>query len=96
MYRSSHRLSAWGARDLSSSNYKGSLWVDFVPDLGVEDVKSLFSEHKLLVAVTLLCNLNSNGWFSIAPYSAICSVSHMVDLYQPFLFTMMHLAQRYK
>ncbi|KAL3810626.1 hypothetical protein ACJIZ3_000676 [Penstemon smallii] len=40
------RLSAWGARDLSESEYKGSLLVDFVPDLHIEDVKSLLYQHK--------------------------------------------------
>ncbi|KAI3462961.1 hypothetical protein Pfo_019624 [Paulownia fortunei] len=40
------RLSAWGARDLSDSDYKGSLLVDFVPDLHIEDVKSFLIQHK--------------------------------------------------
>ncbi|EPS60882.1 hypothetical protein M569_13919, partial [Genlisea aurea] len=40
------RLSAWGARELSSSGYKGALLVDFVPDLHIEDVKSLLTQHK--------------------------------------------------
>ncbi|GFP90351.1 uncharacterized protein ytfp [Phtheirospermum japonicum] len=40
------RLSAWGARDLSGSDYKGSLIVDFVPDLHLDDVKSLLIQHK--------------------------------------------------
>ncbi|XP_052191082.1 uncharacterized protein LOC127800495 [Diospyros lotus] len=40
------RLSAWGARDLSSSDYKGILYVDFAPDIHVEDVKSILSRHK--------------------------------------------------
>ncbi|XP_071915636.1 uncharacterized protein [Coffea arabica] len=40
------RLSAWGARDLSSSNYKGILEVDFAPDLHAEDVKSVLNQHK--------------------------------------------------
>ncbi|CAA0823398.1 FAD/NAD(P)-binding oxidoreductase family protein [Striga hermonthica] len=40
------RLSAWGARDLSDSDYKGSLLVDFVPDVRIEDVKSLLIQHK--------------------------------------------------
>ncbi|KAK6128353.1 hypothetical protein DH2020_037904 [Rehmannia glutinosa] len=40
------RLSAWGARDLSDSDYKGSLLVDFVPDIHIEDVKSFLIEHK--------------------------------------------------
>ncbi|KAJ9564360.1 hypothetical protein OSB04_000326 [Centaurea solstitialis] len=40
------RLSAWGARDLYSSDYKGTLLVDFCPDLHSEDLKSLLSQHK--------------------------------------------------
>ncbi|CAK9175380.1 unnamed protein product [Ilex paraguariensis] len=40
------RLSAWGARDLSSSEYKGILHVDFIPDLHIEDVKSALIQHK--------------------------------------------------
>ncbi|KAL8545886.1 hypothetical protein ACS0TY_005851 [Phlomoides rotata] len=40
------RLSAWGARDLSDTDYKGSLLVDFVPDLHVEDLKTQLIQHK--------------------------------------------------
>ncbi|KAI8533847.1 hypothetical protein RHMOL_Rhmol10G0041700 [Rhododendron molle] len=40
------RLSAWGARDLFSSDYRGTLFVDFLPDLHIEDVKSFLIEHK--------------------------------------------------
>ncbi|PON95878.1 FAD/NAD(P)-binding oxidoreductase family protein [Trema orientale] len=40
------RLSAWGARDLFSSGYKGTVTVDFIPDLHIEDVKSILSRHK--------------------------------------------------
>lgn len=40
------RLSAWGARDLFSSGYKGTLIVDFVPDLHIEDMKSILNRHK--------------------------------------------------
>ncbi|KAL0431686.1 UNVERIFIED_CONTAM: 3-dehydro-bile acid delta(4,6)-reductase [Sesamum radiatum] len=40
------RLSAWGARELSDSDYKGSLVVDFVPDLHIEDVKAFLVQHK--------------------------------------------------
>ncbi|XP_024027985.1 uncharacterized protein LOC21385659 [Morus notabilis] len=40
------RLSAWGARDLFSSGYKGIVMVDFMPDLHIEDVKSILSRHK--------------------------------------------------
>ncbi|KAF7129613.1 hypothetical protein RHSIM_Rhsim10G0032000 [Rhododendron simsii] len=40
------RLSAWGARDLFSSDYRGTLFVDFIPDLHIEDVKSFLIEHK--------------------------------------------------
>ncbi|XP_038889407.1 uncharacterized protein YtfP isoform X4 [Benincasa hispida] len=40
------RLSAWGARDLFTSDYKGLLIVDFTPDLHLEDVKTILSRHK--------------------------------------------------
>ncbi|KAJ9152535.1 hypothetical protein P3X46_026095 [Hevea brasiliensis] len=40
------RLSAWGARDLFTSGYKGMLIVDFIPDLHIEDIKSILSQHK--------------------------------------------------
>ncbi|KAM7508071.1 hypothetical protein LguiA_018524 [Lonicera macranthoides] len=40
------RLSAWGARDLSSSDYKGMLFVDFIPDIHFEDLKSTLIQHK--------------------------------------------------
>ncbi|XP_015063832.1 uncharacterized protein LOC107009078 [Solanum pennellii] len=40
------RLSAWGARYLSSSDYKGTLCVDFTPDLHIEDLKSALTRHK--------------------------------------------------
>ncbi|KAL0424327.1 UNVERIFIED_CONTAM: hypothetical protein Sradi_0967500 [Sesamum radiatum] len=45
------RLSAWGARELSDSDYKGSLVVDFVPDLHIEDVKAFLVQHKNKFAV---------------------------------------------
>ncbi|XP_057481605.1 uncharacterized protein LOC130768548 isoform X3 [Actinidia eriantha] len=40
------RLSAWGARDLFNSDYKGILYVDFIPDIHIEDVKSILIAHK--------------------------------------------------
>lgn len=40
------RLSAWGARDLFKSSYKGTLFVDFTPDIHIEDVKSILIQHK--------------------------------------------------
>ncbi|KAL6960701.1 hypothetical protein U1Q18_038464 [Sarracenia purpurea var. burkii] len=40
------RLSAWGARHLFSSDYKGTLYVDFIPNIHIEDVKSILIEHK--------------------------------------------------
>ncbi|KAL4568442.1 hypothetical protein LXL04_024055 [Taraxacum kok-saghyz] len=40
------RLSAWGARDLFDSSYKGTLVVDFSPDVSNEDIKRLLSQHK--------------------------------------------------
>ncbi|KAL1205431.1 putative tRNA modification GTPase MnmE [Cardamine amara subsp. amara] len=41
------RLSAWGARYLFSSVYKGLLIVDFIPDINIETAKSLLKQHKL-------------------------------------------------
>ncbi|ONK75668.1 uncharacterized protein A4U43_C03F19290 [Asparagus officinalis] len=40
------RLSAWGARDLFISNYKGMLFVDFAPDIHIEEVKHILFQHK--------------------------------------------------
>ncbi|XP_073271980.1 uncharacterized protein [Primulina huaijiensis] len=40
------RLSAWGARELSDSDYKGSLLVDFIPNLNIEEVKSVLSLYR--------------------------------------------------
>lgn len=40
------RLSAWAARLLYSSAYQGTLLVDFVPDLHVDDVKNILLNHK--------------------------------------------------
>ncbi|CAN6831063.1 unnamed protein product [Brassica oleracea] len=41
------RLSAWGARHLFTSEYKGLLIVDFIPDINIETAKSLLKQHKL-------------------------------------------------
>jgi len=40
------RLSAWAARGLFSSNYQGTLWVDFVPTLTGEAVYNALASHK--------------------------------------------------
>ncbi|EOA15741.1 hypothetical protein CARUB_v10006768mg [Capsella rubella] len=40
------RLSAWGARHLFSSKYKGHLIVDFIPDINIETAKSVLKQHK--------------------------------------------------
>ncbi|CAJ1946908.1 unnamed protein product [Sphenostylis stenocarpa] len=50
------RLSAWGARFLFSSSYKGKLFVDFIPDLHVESLKSILSHHKLEYAKQKVLN----------------------------------------
>ncbi|KAH1192587.1 hypothetical protein GmHk_19G053787 [Glycine max] len=50
------RLSAWGARFLFSSGYKGKLFVDFIPDLHVESLKSVLSHHKLQYAKQKVLN----------------------------------------
>lgn len=63
------RLSAWGARDLFSSGYKGTLLVDFTPDLHIEDVKSIlikqknqFAKHKMLNACPSELRLTKRFW----------------------------------
>ncbi|KAL6623685.1 hypothetical protein ACP70R_033564 [Stipagrostis hirtigluma subsp. patula] len=40
------RLSAWGARELHRCNYQGTLMVDFIPDIHIEDVKRILFQHK--------------------------------------------------
>ncbi|XP_047317281.1 uncharacterized protein YtfP-like [Impatiens glandulifera] len=40
------KLSAWGARELFSAGYKGTLLIDFIPDILIEDVKSILVQHK--------------------------------------------------
>ncbi|XP_075493696.1 uncharacterized protein LOC142531456 isoform X2 [Primulina tabacum] len=40
------RLSAWVARELSDSDYKGLLLVDFVPNLNIVEVKSVLCHHR--------------------------------------------------
>ncbi|KAH0454111.1 hypothetical protein IEQ34_016035 [Dendrobium chrysotoxum] len=45
------RLSAWGARDLFLSEYKGFLCIDFIPDIHVEDLKVILSQHRDHMAV---------------------------------------------
>ncbi|KAJ0982814.1 hypothetical protein J5N97_011069 [Dioscorea zingiberensis] len=40
------RLSAWGARHLFVSSYTGMLFVDFTPDINIEDVKRRLFQHK--------------------------------------------------
>ncbi|PNY17652.1 FAD/NAD(P)-binding oxidoreductase family protein [Trifolium pratense] len=50
------RLSAWGARYLFSSGYKGRLVVDFIPDVHVESLKTMLSRHKLQFAKQKVIN----------------------------------------
>ncbi|KAH7661918.1 3-Dehydro-bile acid delta(4,6)-reductase-like protein [Dioscorea alata] len=40
------RLSAWGARHLFLASYTGMLFVDFTPDIHIEDVKRILFQHK--------------------------------------------------
>ncbi|CAH9092435.1 unnamed protein product [Cuscuta epithymum] len=40
------RLSAWGARYLAKSDYKGVLLVDFAPEHHIDNLKSIFIKHK--------------------------------------------------
>ncbi|XP_039159505.1 uncharacterized protein YtfP isoform X2 [Eucalyptus grandis] len=63
------RLSAWGARHLFSSDYKGDLLVDFIPDIKMEDVKSIlikqkhqFTKQKLLNACPLEFGIVKRFW----------------------------------
>ncbi|XP_031254760.1 uncharacterized protein LOC116112776 isoform X1 [Pistacia vera] len=71
------RLSAWGARDLFSSGYKGILMVDFVPDLHIEDMKSILSKHKkqcvCLCGDTLWASISNNSLISIAHLLKHCT-----------------------
>ncbi|KAH9542848.1 hypothetical protein CY35_13G029100 [Sphagnum magellanicum] len=41
------RLSAWAARYLHSSNYQGTLWVDFAPSMDVNEVFETLVNHKI-------------------------------------------------
>lgn len=50
------RLSAWGARDLFLSEYKGLLYIDFIPDIGIDDLKNILSQHKDRMAKQKLNN----------------------------------------
>ncbi|XP_010528311.1 PREDICTED: uncharacterized protein LOC104805441 [Tarenaya hassleriana] len=50
------RLSAWGARHLFNTDYKGLLIVDFMPDFNVEDVKSIIRQHKQQFPKQKVCN----------------------------------------
>ncbi|KAI4321926.1 hypothetical protein MLD38_035250 [Melastoma candidum] len=52
------RLSAWGARYLFSAGYegKGSIVVDFLPDVHLEEVKSILSRQKLPIGVEISLN----------------------------------------
>ncbi|XP_004489368.1 uncharacterized protein [Cicer arietinum] len=50
------RLSAWAARYLFSSGYKGKLIVDFIPDVHVESLKTVLSHHKLQFAKQKVLN----------------------------------------
>ncbi|KAG0583575.1 hypothetical protein KC19_3G147200 [Ceratodon purpureus] len=40
------RLSAWAARDLFSSNYQGTLWIDFVPSMSTEALYEILVTQK--------------------------------------------------
>ncbi|XP_028552555.1 uncharacterized protein LOC110095510 isoform X2 [Dendrobium catenatum] len=50
------RLSAWGARDLFLTEYKGFLYIDFIPDIHVEDLKVILSQHRDHMAKQQLSN----------------------------------------
>ncbi|KAJ7569088.1 hypothetical protein O6H91_01G060100 [Diphasiastrum complanatum] len=40
------RLSAWAARELYSSGYQGTLWVDFVPSMEFDQLKQILAKHR--------------------------------------------------
>nr|XP_029123478.1 uncharacterized protein LOC105054088 isoform X2 [Elaeis guineensis] len=44
------RLSAWAARELFLSNYTGMLFVDFTPDIRIDDLKHILFQHKAQLA----------------------------------------------
>ncbi|XP_008807883.2 uncharacterized protein YtfP isoform X2 [Phoenix dactylifera] len=44
------RLSAWAARELFLSNYTGMLFVDFTPDIHIDDLKRILFQHKAQLA----------------------------------------------
>ncbi|KAG6779360.1 hypothetical protein POTOM_015737 [Populus tomentosa] len=71
------RLSAWGARDLFSSGYKGTLTVDFVPDFHIEDMKSILNRHKHkyagLIGDALWASISNNSIVSIAHLLKHCA-----------------------
>ncbi|KAF3333018.1 HI0933-like protein [Carex littledalei] len=50
------RLSAWGARELFHSNYRGMLYVDFTPDIHIEEVKQALFHHRDQLAKNKLNN----------------------------------------
>ncbi|CAN1272310.1 Uncharacterized protein YtfP [Linum perenne] len=64
------RLSAWGARDLFKAGYKALLMVDFVPDLHIEDMKSLLNQQKQkfggLNCDTLWASISNNSLNAVA------------------------------
>nr|XP_023880014.1 uncharacterized protein LOC111992379 isoform X2 [Quercus suber]POE76260.1 uncharacterized protein ytfp [Quercus suber] len=71
------RLSAWGARNLFSSGYKGMLVVDFTPDLHIEDVKSILNKHKHrfvgLSEDMLWASVSNNSLISVASLLKHCT-----------------------
>ncbi|XP_020580014.1 uncharacterized protein LOC110024406 isoform X2 [Phalaenopsis equestris] len=50
------RLSAWGARDLFLNEYKGFVYIDFIPEINVEDLKLILSQHREHMAKQKLSN----------------------------------------
>ncbi|XP_023880014.2 uncharacterized protein LOC111992379 isoform X2 [Quercus suber] len=71
------RLSAWGARNLFSSGYKGMLVVDCTPDLHIEDVKSILNKHKHrfvgLSEDMLWASVSNNSLISVASLLKHCT-----------------------
>ncbi|KAL5806636.1 hypothetical protein ACOSQ4_029369 [Xanthoceras sorbifolium] len=92
------RLSAWGARDLFSSDYKGVLTVDFIPDLHVEDMKSILSQHKHRFAKQKVLNscpsefsLVKRFWKYILDREDVCGDTLWASISNNSLISVAHL-----
>ncbi|TXG59052.1 hypothetical protein EZV62_016881 [Acer yangbiense] len=92
------RLSAWGARDLFTSDYKGVLTVDLIPDLHVEEMKSILSQHKRLFAKQKVLNaypsefgIVKRFWKYILDREGICGDTLWASISNNSLISAAHL-----